>query len=40
MMQSGSHTTTFDGTELPAGIYYMMVNVNGSSLMKKVSVTK
>jgi len=40
MMQSGSHTTTFDGTELPAGIYYMMVNVNGTSLMKKVSVSK
>lgn len=40
VMQTGKHTSYIDGSAFPAGIYYIMLNIDGISLVKKVSITK
>lgn len=38
VLQAGTHSATFDGSELQSGIYYMMMNINGKSIVKKLTV--
>ncbi len=40
MLGSGNHTFTLDGSSLPAGTYYLRLEVNGTRLTKKVIIER